>query len=174
MMKSKQITEERLTAIKMLCEIATPGPWLVEFSESGECDGICLKNGTQIVKAGNCIPGLQTAVDLDGTVHSWKENQYDYGVCKRNDALFIAEARENIYVLLAEIARLRAREDWFIDRLAWYGVCYGYRKKFCPMPFKYVCEHREGYDYCRGGVRQRAECWRKAADMETSKGEDNE
>lgn len=108
MAKSEQMTPDRLAAIKARAEAATPGPWVVELPEWGECDGIRSKNGTQILNAGSCIPDPKTAVDYGGTVHDWKEEPYDYGVYKQDDSTFIAHAREDVPALLTEVERLRA------------------------------------------------------------------
>ena len=100
--KTEAMTPERIAEIKAREGKATPGPWVVD------CNGISSKNGTQILNAGSCIPDPQTAVDYGGTVHDWKEEIYDYGVHKWDDAAFIAHARQDIPDLLAEVEWLRA------------------------------------------------------------------
>lgn len=105
MANNEPMTAERRAAIKARCDAATPGPWVVDLPDWGECNGISSKNGTQILNAGSCIPDPQTAVDYGGTVHDWKEEPYDYGVHKWDDAVFIAHAREDVPALLAEVER---------------------------------------------------------------------
>lgn len=101
------MTDVQIAAIRERCDKATEGPWVVDLPDWGECNGISSKNGTQILNAGSCIPDPQTAVDHGGTVHDWKEEIYDYGVHKWDDAVFIAHAREDVPALLAEVARLQ-------------------------------------------------------------------
>lgn len=103
MANNEPMTAARRAAIKARSDAATPGPWVVDLPDWGECNGISSKNGTQILNAGSCIPDPQTAVDYGGTVHDWKEEIYDYGVHKWDDAVFIAHARQDIPDLLAEV-----------------------------------------------------------------------
>ena len=66
-----------------------------------------------------------------------------------------------IDALRAEVARLRAREEWLITQLAEGG------ELFCPMDDNYRCEWRSG-DLCEmKSSKSREQCWRKAADMAT-------
>lgn len=161
MKKHEPLTEGQLLAIKARAEAATPGPWVVDLPDWGEFNGISSKNGTQILNAGSCIPDPQTAVDYGGTVHDWKEEIYDYGVHKWDDADFIAHAREDIPALLAEVERLRTREDWLIKQLSMGG------EWICPMPDDYKCDWRT-IDSCHApSSSTREQCWRMAADMAT-------
>lgn len=139
------MTDEQLAAIKARAEAATPGPWYHVLA---------------------AIVGTTPRPDDDNTTCICN-TEWGNSTNIQPNAEFIAAAREDVPTLLAEVERLRAREDWLINELAWHGACYGRRKKFCPMPLDYVCERREGYDFCRAWIHQRAECWRMAADMAT-------
>lgn len=66
-----------------------------------------------------------------------------------------------IDALRAEVARLRAREEWLITQLAVGG------EWFCPMPDEHKCSWRN-IDSCHvPSSSKRKKCWRKAADMAT-------
>lgn len=71
--------------------------------------------------------------------------------------------------LRKEIERLRAREEWF--------VTYIINKKpfLCPMP-EGMCDQQYGRICCLNSseTERRKQCWRKAVDIETSKGENHE
>lgn len=97
----------------------------------------------------------------DGEYHEYyREDE------QRANAAFIAAAREDVPDLLAEVERLRAREEWLARELAVQGNARGY-ESFCHMPGDYNCAWRQVCDLCGAQIKARAECWRKAADMET-------
>lgn len=81
----KQLTNEELAQIRERVEKATKGPW--ETSTSG--DGI---------KAGKYHIGVIS-----------KPHYFPYGLGTKEDASFIAHAREDIPKLLAEVERLSNR-----------------------------------------------------------------
>lgn len=80
----KQLTNEELAQIRERVEKATKGPW--ETSTSG--DGI---------KAGKYHIGVIS-----------KPHYFPYGLGTKEDATFIAHAREDIPKLLAEVERLKS------------------------------------------------------------------
>lgn len=69
-------------------------------------------------------------------------------------------------VFSTKVNEMRAREEWLARELAAQGNVYGY-EPYCPMPGDYECEWRQGCDLCGATIKARAECWRKAAEMET-------
>lgn len=82
------------------------------------------------------------------------------------DSYYNPVDQQDITDLLAEVDRLRAREEWLVRELAMQGNARGY-ESFCPMPGDYNCAWRQGCDLCGAQIKARAECWRKAADMAT-------
>lgn len=72
--------------------------------------------------------------------------------------------------LRKEIERLRAREEWLITHILEENI---FR---CPMPEGHKCEQRYGLLCCLDSseTESRRQCWRKAVDIETSKGENHE
>lgn len=75
-----------------------------------------------------------------------------------------------IDALRAEVARLRAREEWLARHLATHVQACDY-EPLCPIPGYHKCEFRPGpgYSLCQATDGERAECWRKAADMATAR-----
>lgn len=188
--KTEAMTPERIAEIKAREGKATPGPWVVDLPDWGECNGIISKNGTQILSAGSCIPDPQTAVDYGGTVHDWKEEIYDYGVHKWDDAAFIAAARQDIPDLLAEVDRLRAENQRLEQAANWLANMLEYHVDGC-CPLRFAIENDENIpniDGCKGtylgeeigdpfecrydeNVRvSKLNCWVEAAVKATSEG----
>lgn len=85
------MTPERLAEIKSRAEAATPGPWEAELQEV-EVD----HDGTEYPYTGAWVPRACPWEDGDGYVHMDDAN-----------AEFIANARQDIPDLLAEVERLR-------------------------------------------------------------------
>ena len=135
MKKHEPLTEEQLAAIKARAEAATPGAWGIEHVE-------------RRIWAGN-----ERVCFLFGQDRRQNEN----------NGVFIAHAREDVPALLAEIERLRAREDWLIAHLLEENI---FR---CPMPEAHKCEQRYGILCCLDSseTESRRQCWRMAADMAT-------
>jgi hypothetical protein len=92
------ISDEQLDAISERATAASPGPWIVEDA-----------------------PDLNRWVTSD---HGTLEANFGYiGNGNRDDAQFVAHAREDIPLLLAEVDRLRAVEKAayaFADNMASY------------------------------------------------------
>ncbi len=89
-MSSQPLSKAQLIEIKVRCEAATPGPW-ISFIEGRDHLG-----GDSVI-----TPGVQGA---------WQENLYLTGATVA-DHDFIAHARQDIPLLLAEIERLQVLLD---------------------------------------------------------------
>lgn len=116
--------DAELQEIEERCNKATAGPWYSNFSRGQESGGKCFycRNGNPVVK---CV----TLEGLSYHLHEWEDcfqeiisdagvmivGNYDYesgGVAStKEDAEFIAHARQDIPALLAEIKRLQERID---------------------------------------------------------------
>lgn len=156
------MTEEQLLAIKERAEAATPGPWVFERPY-----GMVLLNYTPKeprICESSYLGSLANRLVCDMR-SDWRYTYKDKDEPRAN-AVFIAHAREDVPALLAEVDRLRAREEWLARELAVQGNARGY-ESFCPMPGDYNCAWRQGCDLCGAQIKARAECWRKAADTAT-------
>lgn len=150
MTKNEPLTEERLLTIKVRAEAATPGPWRVkcEILEADEC-GNATAEMPYVSTEDKAICVLYGRGHDDANAHE--------------DAAFIAAAREDVPALLAEVERLRTREDWLIKRIMKTED----ERFLCPMPEGYKCESRVGVLCELESLKDREQCWRKAADMAT-------
>ncbi|MGW4114794.1 hypothetical protein ACWEFJ_28300 [Actinosynnema sp. NPDC004786] len=98
-MKADEEFAARLAEIQARADAATPGPWMVDHAAAvREVPG-------WHVAVGAPAPAGFTVVALTGTAGA--------GAHERSvpDAEFIAHARDDVPVLLAEVAQLRARLD---------------------------------------------------------------
>lgn len=79
------MTDAELHRLKDLCAAATPGPW--ESDGDPDCDG--------------------------GGIYAPDVGRFVMVLSDRNDAVFIAAAREAVPKLIAEVERLRLTEEYF-------------------------------------------------------------
>lgn len=92
-----ELTEERLAELRRLCEAATPGPWSVRGDARPDYYGNCYWwiRGPE---------GYRYVVCNDA-------QSAEGGVTRREDAEFIAAAREALPALIDEVGRLRRRVE---------------------------------------------------------------
>ncbi|WP_090742742.1 hypothetical protein [Candidatus Nitrospira nitrosa] len=81
------ISDEKLEEIRLRCEAATPGPW------TSHIEGRDHSSGTSFIMTG-CGGDRGNDIELSGSTDA--------------DQDFIAHARQDIPILLAEVKRLRA------------------------------------------------------------------
>ncbi|MBX6723652.1 MAG: hypothetical protein IRY92_10550 [Dactylosporangium sp.] len=98
------MTPEELAAIRARAEAATPGPWTVD-------EGLVWDDGT-----GECE--CQWYREIRGWTDHGVPCDAGYLVLSREDATFIAHAREDIPRLLDEVEALRARADQLRQQVA--------------------------------------------------------
>jgi hypothetical protein len=94
------MTPEQLAAIKARAEAATPGPWVPEFSDiylQKYGPEYCWESGYFVLRS------------PEGAVVDYWANQADDSglLLERPDAEFIANARQDVPALLAEVERLQ-------------------------------------------------------------------
>ena len=154
MANNEPMTAERRAAIKARADAATPGPWVVS-SEYASGVELGYKPDHERTWGYGCSNDFVCDLN-DGEYH-----EYHNKAEQMANASFIAHARQDIPDLLAEVERLRAREEWLVTQLAEGG------EWFCPMDDNYRCEWRSG-DLCEmKSSKSREQCWSKAADMAT-------
>ena len=86
------MTPEQLAAIRARAEAATPGPWRV----------------VEDIEWGTGAAEYHWYRYVDGPTDYGDEYGYEYQILSREDAAFIAHAREDIPALVAEVERLQA------------------------------------------------------------------
>ena len=109
------VTKGQIARIRSLCEIATPGPWFAELDMFSSEEGIvaCVSDipNNMIVKLATDLtidPGVDgawTAADSERRDAQWRLARDGQEI---RDAYFIAAARDDVPMLLAEVERLRA------------------------------------------------------------------
>lgn len=116
-----------LDEIKARCEAATPGPWIWEANKTHSVKLYTPKNGECTVMD-FVRRGMQDAqprfsdrgnVPLGGIMHDADE----IDLRENPDAMFIAHARQDIPVLVAEVERLNDENNKYLELLGeWLTV----------------------------------------------------
>lgn len=98
------MTEDQLNAIEARADAATLGPWWIPTEEQ---DGLSMCDGVSIVCGyENSEYGFRKRVLC--SMNHWFEAEYNYN---SPDKHFIAEARQDIPALVAEVRRLQREID---------------------------------------------------------------
>lgn len=102
-METPRITDEELDAMEKRANLATPGPWkkaniTTPTKHARVRLSICRIDGMQVKEV--------IARDVRGP-NGWDEGEKAIG----NDAAFIANARDDVPALIAEVRRLRKEAE---------------------------------------------------------------
>lgn len=117
-MTADRLTPQRETEIAARAEAATPGPWGLYDDETGLIDVAAdLEDTGHGYRCRRYIGQLEAdQIDNDPTHRDWTEEQDRAQVAA--DAAFIAHAREDVDLLRAELAAVRAERDEARARVA--------------------------------------------------------
>ena len=122
-----RISDARLEELRALCDAASGPPWIVDDPPHG--NGILSVNEAIEMDDGSIHPAFDTIIG-----YMQVSNSPNF----RNDAAFIAAAREAVPALLSEVAALRAEletKDVHIANLLHYGsvVCNAAHNASMPL-----------------------------------------
>ena len=111
---------EQLQAIRERAEKATPGPWDWRLERQGDVERV-YHHPSLLAPDGTPVANANDGLGIDS----------EYTVCEsKDDALFIAHAREDIPALLTEVERLQAEsERWQYDAAMWTGYSKDFERR---------------------------------------------
>ena len=175
--RSDEALRERLELAKK----ATPGPWKsveVLFRKKNFEPSYVVKDGDgrTIVDIISVAAYQATAGHIAASSSDVVRADLEEIIALRAEVARLREENESLknsafefgVVFSTKVNEMRSREEWLARHLATHVQACDY-EPLCPMPGYHKCEFRPGpgYSLCQATDGERAECWRKAADMAT-------